>query len=68
MATIAYELNMSMQDIGARRLHTVVEKVLEEISFQAPDISPAKIPIDGKYVRERLKDIADDEDLKRYIL
>jgi ATP-dependent HslUV protease ATP-binding subunit HslU len=68
MASIAYEINASMQDIGARRLHTVVEKVLDEISFTAPDIAPARIPIDAKYVRERLKGILEDEDLKKYIL
>ncbi|HEX7899211.1 MAG TPA: ATP-dependent protease ATPase subunit HslU [Planctomycetota bacterium] len=68
MATIAYEINASMQDIGARRLHTVVEKVLDEISFTAPDIAPARIPIDAKYVRERLKGILEDEDLRKYIL
>jgi ATP-dependent HslUV protease ATP-binding subunit HslU len=68
MATIAYEINSAMQDIGARRLHTVVEKVLDEISFTAPDIAPARIPIDAKYVRERLKGILEDEDLRKYIL
>ena len=68
MATIAAQINSSLQDIGARRLHTVVEKVLDEISFTAPDIAPARIPIDAKYVRERLKDILQDEDLKKYIL
>jgi ATP-dependent HslUV protease ATP-binding subunit HslU len=68
MATIAAQINTSMQDIGARRLHTVVEKVLDEISFTAPEIAPARIPIDAKYVRERLKDILQDEDLKKYIL
>jgi ATP-dependent HslUV protease ATP-binding subunit HslU len=68
MATIAAQINTSMQDIGARRLHTVVEKVLDEISFTAPEIAPARIPIDAKYVRDRLKDILQDEDLKKYIL
>jgi ATP-dependent HslUV protease ATP-binding subunit HslU len=68
MALVASQINASMQDIGARRLHTVVEKVLDEISFTAPDIAPAKIPVDGKYVRERLKGILEDEDLRKYIL
>jgi ATP-dependent HslUV protease ATP-binding subunit HslU len=68
MATIAAQINSSLQDIGARRLHTVVEKVLDEISFTASDIAPARIPIDAKYVRDRLKDILQDEDLKKYIL
>ncbi|HLF93967.1 MAG TPA: ATP-dependent protease ATPase subunit HslU [Planctomycetota bacterium] len=68
MATIAAQVNSSMQDIGARRLHTVVEKVLDEISFTAPEIAPARISIDAKYVRERLKDILEDEDVRKYIL
>lgn len=68
MADMAYDINMSTQDIGARRLHTIVEKVLEDISFQAPDISPCKIPIDAKYVKDKLKGILEDEDLRRYIL
>jgi ATP-dependent HslUV protease ATP-binding subunit HslU len=68
MATVAAQINSTMQDIGARRLHTVVEKVLDEISFTAPDIAPARISVDAKYVRERLKDILADEDVKKYIL
>ncbi|MBI2899306.1 MAG: ATP-dependent protease ATPase subunit HslU [Planctomycetes bacterium] len=68
MAAIAATVNGSMQDIGARRLHTIVERVLEEISFTAPDISPARIPIDAKYVREKLGGILDDEDVRKYIL
>jgi len=68
LAEIAASVNASMQDIGARRLHTVVERTLEEISFQAPDISPARITIDAKYVREKLKGILEDEDLRKYIL
>jgi ATP-dependent HslUV protease ATP-binding subunit HslU len=68
MATVAAQINSSMQDIGARRLHTVVEKVLDEISFTAPDLAPARISIDANYVRERLKDILESEDLKKYIL
>jgi len=68
MATVAAQINTTMQDIGARRLHTVVEKVLDEISFTAPDISPARISVDARYVTERLKDILADEDVKKYIL
>ena len=68
MARLAAAANEAMQDIGARRLHTIVEKVLEEISFQAPDLAPAKIPINAKYVRERLKGVLEDENLKKYIL
>jgi ATP-dependent HslUV protease ATP-binding subunit HslU len=68
MATIAFQVNSTSQDIGARRLHTIIEKVLDDISFQAPDISPCKIPITAGYVRDRLKDILQSEDLKKYIL
>jgi ATP-dependent HslUV protease ATP-binding subunit HslU len=68
MAAVAAQINSTMQDIGARRLHTVVEKVLDEISFTAPDISPARVSVDAKYVKDRLKDILTDEDVKRYIL
>ncbi len=68
LAAVAAQINGALQDIGARRLHTVVEKVLDEISFTAPDISPARVSIDARYVRERLADILGDEDLKRYIL
>jgi ATP-dependent HslUV protease ATP-binding subunit HslU len=68
MATIAASINSSTQDIGARRLHTVVENVLEELSFTAPQISPAKVSIDATYVRNRLKGLLADEDVKKYIL
>jgi ATP-dependent HslUV protease ATP-binding subunit HslU len=68
MSEIASALNLSVQDIGARRLHTVVEKVLEEISFQAADIAPTRITIDSQYVQSRLQSIMQSEDLKRYIL
>jgi ATP-dependent HslUV protease ATP-binding subunit HslU len=68
MAAIAYQINSSLQDIGARRLHTVIEKVLDDISFQAPEIAPCKISITSEYVRERLKEIVEKEDLRRYIL
>jgi ATP-dependent HslUV protease ATP-binding subunit HslU len=68
LATVAAQINGTQQDIGARRLHTVVEKVLDEVSFTAPDISPARVSIDAPYVRERLKGILDDVDLRKYIL
>lgn len=68
MAAIAMSVNSSLQDIGARRLHTIAERVLEEISFQAPDIAPSEISIDAKYVRDKLKGILEDEDVRRYIL
>ncbi|HXG62881.1 MAG TPA: ATP-dependent protease ATPase subunit HslU [Planctomycetota bacterium] len=68
LATVAARVNGTLQDIGARRLHTVVERVLDEISFTAPDIAPARISIDARYVRERLQGILEDEDLRKYIL
>jgi ATP-dependent HslUV protease ATP-binding subunit HslU len=68
MAVVAATANASMQDIGARRLHTIVERVVEDLSFQASDIAPAKISINAKYVRERVKSILEDEDLKKFIL
>jgi ATP-dependent HslUV protease ATP-binding subunit HslU len=68
MAAIAAQINAATQDIGARRLHTVVEKVLDGISFEASELAPARTPIDAAYVKTQLKGILEDEDLKRYIL
>ena len=68
MAATAARANATMQDIGARRLYTIVERVLEEVSFTAPEISPAKIVVDRAFVRGRLKGLLEDEDLRRYIL
>lgn len=68
IARLAYLVNERTEDIGARRLHTVMEKVLEDISFQAPRLRKKRIIITPKYVQERLKDIVEDEDLSRYIL
>jgi len=67
MATI---VNDRMENIGARRLHTIMERILDDISFNAPDMVAAEkeIIIDAKYVREKLSDIIKDEDLSRYIL
>ena len=68
IARTAWELNERMENIGARRLHTVLTTLLEEILFDLPDLSTGKTVIDRAAVRERLKDIASDEDLRRYIL
>ncbi len=68
IAEIAEKVNEMTENIGARRLHTVMEKVMEEISFQAPNIRKKKITIDRKYVQKQLKDIVKDEDLSRFIL
>lgn len=68
IARIAEEVNNLTENIGARRLHTVMECLLEDILFDAPEIKEKRIVIDGKYVEDKLKDIKDDEDLSRYIL
>jgi ATP-dependent HslUV protease ATP-binding subunit HslU len=68
MADFAYRVNQQTQNIGARRLHTVIERLLEEISFEAPDREKQAIVIDAAYVSERLEGIAKDEDLSRFIL
>lgn len=68
IAEIAEKVNEDAENIGARRLYTVMEKVMEEISFRAPNIKKKKIPIDRKYVQSQLKDILKDQDLSRFIL
>ncbi|MDR2053692.1 MAG: ATP-dependent protease ATPase subunit HslU [Treponema sp.] len=68
LAALAAEVNSRLENIGARRLHTIMEALLEELSFEAPDIAPVKIPITEAYVNERLVDLVTDQDLGRYIL
>ena len=68
MARLAAEINSNVENIGARRLHTVLEKLLEEISFTAADRAGEKIVIDGALVRERVGTLAKDGDLSRFIL
>ncbi len=68
IAEIAAAVNARTEDIGARRLHTVLERLLDEVSFDAPDLGGKQIVIDGDFVRERLGALARDEDLSRYIL
>ncbi|MDR2350204.1 MAG: ATP-dependent protease ATPase subunit HslU [Deltaproteobacteria bacterium] len=68
LASMACQVNEKQENIGARRLATIMEKLLDEISFNAPDISPTKILITRDYVRERLTDVVGDSDLTRYIL
>jgi ATP-dependent HslUV protease ATP-binding subunit HslU len=68
IADIAVEVNARLENIGARRLQTVIERVLDEISFTAPDKSGEKVTIDGAYVKKRVADLAKDADLSRYIL
>jgi len=68
IADIAVQVNKRTQNIGARRLHTVMEKLVEDASFDAPDLNGAEIVINAKYVHDKLQAIAKDEDLSRYIL
>jgi len=68
MADLAFLVNRTTQNIGARRLHTILERVLEDISFDAPDRQNQKLVVDEKLVRERLEALSKDEDLSRYIL
>lgn len=68
IADVAEKVNADAENIGARRLHTVVEKVMEDISFAAPNIAEKVIRIDREYVREHLKDILENQDLRRFIL
>ncbi len=68
IARIAYEVNTRTENIGARRLHTVMERLMERISFDAPDLAGQRIVIDGDYVRQQLADVVKDTDLSRYIL
>jgi ATP-dependent HslUV protease ATP-binding subunit HslU len=68
IACMANVVNERMENIGARRLHTVMEKLLDEVSFSAPDLNEKEVVIDRMYVTEKLKDILEDENLSRYIL
>ena len=68
IALIAEEVNARTENIGARRLHTIMEKLLDEISFDAPDRTEKKIAINAAYVQDKLNEIIKDEDLSRYIL
>jgi len=68
IAEIAEEVNERTENIGARRLHTILEKIMEDFSFEAPDLKGQTIIIDEKLVRAKLKDITQNEDLTRYIL
>jgi ATP-dependent HslUV protease ATP-binding subunit HslU len=68
IAEIAEEINSRTENIGARRLHTIMELLLEEVSFTAPDIKGQTVAITPEYVDERLSDVVEDQDLSRYIL
>jgi ATP-dependent HslUV protease ATP-binding subunit HslU len=68
LARFAVMVNEQTENIGARRLHTILEKVLDEISFEAPDLKKKTVKVDGAYVTKQLADIVKNQDLSRYIL
>jgi ATP-dependent HslUV protease ATP-binding subunit HslU len=68
VAEISWQVNESTENIGARRLHTVLERLLDAISYEAPDRSGESFEIDATYVDEHLEELAGNEDLSRYIL
>lgn len=68
LANYAYQVNQTTQNIGARRLYTIVERVLEDLSFEAPERAKGPVCVGAEYVRERLAALAEDEDLSRFIL
>ena len=68
IARIAAQVNARMENIGARRLHTIMERVLDDLAFEAPGLGQVTIPITATYVRERLEGVLKDEDLSQYVL
>ena len=68
LASYAFQVNQSTQNIGARRLYTIMERLLEELSFEAPDMKKRRVKIDAAYVNERLEKVVKDEDLSQFIL
>ncbi len=68
IAEVAWQVNETTENIGARRLHTVMERLMDEISFEATDKPGSKVTIDGAYVKQRLGELVEDEDLSRFIL
>ena len=68
IASFAFRVNESTENIGARRLHTIMEKLLEEVSFEGPDLKKKTVRVDANYVRRQLAEIVKDQDLSRYIL
>jgi ATP-dependent HslUV protease ATP-binding subunit HslU len=68
LASYAYEVNQRTQNIGARRLYTIMERMLEELSFEAPDMKMGRVQINAAYVKERLEEVTKDEDLSKFIL
>jgi ATP-dependent HslUV protease ATP-binding subunit HslU len=68
LASYAYNVNQRTQNIGARRLYTIMERMLEELSFEAPDMGIGRVEINAAYVKDRLEEVTKDEDLSRFIL
>jgi ATP-dependent HslUV protease ATP-binding subunit HslU len=68
IASFADIVNRQAENIGARRLYTIMEKILAELSFNAPEMDGTKMTVDPNYVRSQLKDVQTDSDLSRYIL
>jgi ATP-dependent HslUV protease ATP-binding subunit HslU len=68
LADTAFEVNRSAQNIGARRLHTILEKVVEDVSFAGPDLADKRVVVDAKYVRAKLGPIVASDDLSKFIL
>jgi ATP-dependent HslUV protease ATP-binding subunit HslU len=68
LASYAYAVNQTAQNIGARRLYTILERMLEELSFEAPEMKMGKVAINAEYVRQRLEEVTKDEDLSKFIL
>jgi ATP-dependent HslUV protease ATP-binding subunit HslU len=68
LASYAFSVNQTSQNIGARRLYTIMERLLEELSFEAPDMHTGRVVVNGAYVKERLEKFAKDEDLSKFIL
>jgi ATP-dependent HslUV protease ATP-binding subunit HslU len=68
IARMAAEVNSRMENIGARRLHTVMERLLDDLAFEAPELGERTVPITAAYVQERLSSILEDEDLSQYVL
>ena len=68
LARFAVMVNEQTENIGARRLHTILERVLDEISFEAPELKKKNVKIDAAYVAKQLAEIAKNQDLSRYIL
>ncbi len=68
LANYSFEVNQRTQNIGARRLYTILERLLEELSFEAPDMQMGRVEINAAYVKERLEEVSKDEDLSKFIL